>query len=223
MDIFDDLPIILAIFFLVIYILPSVIAFYRNHEYKWFIAGINIILGFSGGGWIIAFTWAVWPKHKSVLKSTHSKSQSKDNNSEGNNSQREFHNSNLVIVSCLLCDQKIRLIMPHSKNEVTCPKCFSLFKLGFTDDGKIYIIETIDSKYRDKSETKLYSIDQCFILLEVNSQASSSAIKAAYKKKIMQYHPDKVENLGPLLKKVAEEETKKINAAYSFLQKNGLV
>ena len=32
----------------------------------------------------------------------------------------------------------------------------------------------------------------------------------------LQYHPDKVEHLGPKLKQIAEEEMKKINEAYAF-------
>ena len=32
----------------------------------------------------------------------------------------------------------------------------------------------------------------------------------------MEYHPDRVAALGPKLREVAEQETKKINAAYEF-------
>lgn len=50
--------------------------------------------------------------------------------------------------------------------------------------------------------------------LEVNPSASLDEIKAAYKKKISQYHPDKVSSLGPEFTPIAEKKTKQINSAY---------
>ena len=44
--------------------------------------------------------------------------------------------------------------------------------------------------------------------------ASEDIIRDAYRSQIAKYHPDKVENLGPEIKKVALEMTQKINAAY---------
>jgi hypothetical protein len=48
-------------------------------------------------------------------------------------------------------------------------------------------------------------------------------VKRQYRELAAQYHPDKVNHLGPKLKEVAEQEMKKINEAYEFFkQKNGL-
>jgi hypothetical protein len=49
-----------------LYFLPTYIAFNRNHEYKWIIFAINAVMGASGLGWLIAFVWAVWPQDKSI-------------------------------------------------------------------------------------------------------------------------------------------------------------
>jgi DnaJ-domain-containing protein 1 len=43
-------------------------------------------------------------------------------------------------------------------------------------------------------------------------------IKRQYYQRITEYHPDKVASLGPKLREVADEETKKINAAYEFFR-----
>jgi DnaJ like chaperone protein len=51
--------------------------------------------------------------------------------------------------------------------------------------------------------------------LEVDSNASLEEIKAAYKRKISQYHPDKVSSLGPEFTPIAEKKTKQINSAYA--------
>jgi DnaJ like chaperone protein len=50
--------------------------------------------------------------------------------------------------------------------------------------------------------------------LDVNPGASLEEIKAAYKRKISQYHPDKVSSLGPEFTLIAEIKTKQINSAY---------
>lgn len=47
---------------LAVYLLPTIIAFCREHHYKWVICGINLVFGFTGIGYLAAFVWAVWPK-----------------------------------------------------------------------------------------------------------------------------------------------------------------
>jgi DnaJ like chaperone protein len=76
-----------------------------------------------------------------------------------------------------------------------------------------------DSKsYSEKQEEKTSS-NSWFEVLGVQEAASLDEIANAYKKKIRQYHPDKVESLGPELKKLAELKSKEINAAYSMAKK----
>ncbi len=55
-------------------------------------------------------------------------------------------------------------------------------------------------------------------VLGVPRGASRKEIHAAYQQKILQYHPDKVADLGDELKEVAERRTKEINAAYAELK-----
>lgn len=60
---FAALGVLLLLF---VYSLPTFIAFRRGHEYKWIIFAINVVLGASGLGWLIAFVWAIWPTTKSL-------------------------------------------------------------------------------------------------------------------------------------------------------------
>ncbi|MGO9686540.1 MAG: J domain-containing protein [Beijerinckiaceae bacterium] len=54
------------------------------------------------------------------------------------------------------------------------------------------------------------------IVLEVSVDASVGEIRAAYHKRISEYHPDKVASLGKEIRKIAERKSKEINVAYSF-------
>jgi len=55
----------------------------------------------------------------------------------------------------------------------------------------------------------------------LNGKPTREQIKSAYRKKISEYHPDKVNGLGDKLKALAEEESKRINLAIEVLKKSG--
>ena len=55
-------------------------------------------------------------------------------------------------------------------------------------------------------------------VLEVSSNASQAEIRAAYQRLVRQYHPDRVADMGPELRALAEERTKEINQAYNRLR-----
>jgi hypothetical protein len=56
-------------------------------------------------------------------------------------------------------------------------------------------------------------------VLEVVSTASPQQITAAYRRKIAQYHPDKVAQMGAEIRGLAELRSRQINAAYDFAMK----
>jgi DnaJ-domain-containing protein 1 len=51
-------------------------------------------------------------------------------------------------------------------------------------------------------------------VLEVSPKASLDEIVVAYRKRISEYHPDKVAQMGEDIRAVAERKSKEINAAY---------
>ncbi|QSB01764.1 J domain-containing protein [Methylomonas sp. EFPC1] len=67
------------------------------------------------------------------------------------------------------------------------------------------------------------SLADCYLILGLTADAIPIDIKAAYKKKISEYHPDRVGVFGEKIKQLAEEETRQINAAYAMLQEQGMV
>jgi hypothetical protein len=77
------------------------------------------------------------------------------------------------------------------------------------------------STFDDRLDELKSNIAKCYEILEVPQNATRSEIKAAFKKKMSSYHPDKVSGLGEKLRKVAEEESKLINVAYQTLKSKG--
>jgi DnaJ-domain-containing protein 1 len=96
---------------------------------------------------------------------------------------------------------------------------FGALILGFT------VVRLAISNIKESKETESSSDDGVdlkeevshrpwYEVLDVDSNASLADIKLAYKRKISQYHPDKVAALGPELTQLAEAKTREINSAY---------
>jgi DnaJ like chaperone protein len=62
-------------------------------------------------------------------------------------------------------------------------------------------------------------IDSAYKVLEISSDATDEEVKAAYRKMAVKYHPDKVEHLGPEIRKSAEEKFQQMQAAYDEIKK----
>src|SRR5262249_54083098 len=57
-------------------------------------------------------------------------------------------------------------------------------------------------------------------VLEIGVMADFEEVQTAYRKKISQYHPDRVAGLGPELQALAEKHSKDINRAYADARKS---
>jgi DnaJ-domain-containing protein 1 len=65
-------------------------------------------------------------------------------------------------------------------------------------------------------DPKQYQAPDWYQVLEVPQTATIDEISAAYRRKIMQYHPDRVETLGAEFKQLAETRTRELNRAYEI-------
>ncbi|MBM0204558.1 superinfection immunity protein [Micromonospora sp. STR1s_5] len=52
--------------FCVLYVLPSIIAFRRQHPNRWLILGLNVFLGETGILWVVALVWALRAAHRPI-------------------------------------------------------------------------------------------------------------------------------------------------------------
>jgi DnaJ like chaperone protein len=87
----------------------------------------------------------------------------------------------------------------------------------------IYDQRTIEAKYmyrnRQSAAASRDAAEQYYAVLGLEPGADMEAIKKAYRKLSMTYHPDKVSHLGDEFRSVAEEKMKEINAAYDYFKK----
>lgn len=119
-------------------------------------------------------------------------------------------------IFCPSCGQQIRFNLPISGNHALCRKCATRFKLDVDVNNNVYITEIKPPE--PEPVGSIQSIEECFAILDIKSDALPMDIRAAYKKHISEYHPDKVEQLGTKIKQLAEEETRRINQAYAMLE-----
>ncbi len=68
------------------------------------------------------------------------------------------------------------------------------------------------------NEKKVFTIDDAYATLSINSSVTIEEIKSAYKQKVKEYHPDRVASLGVELKQLAEQKTQQINKAYDMIK-----
>ena len=55
---FGILSILMFVIAAGVYMLPAIIAFIRKHERRWLIFALDLVLGGTGVGWIVALVWA---------------------------------------------------------------------------------------------------------------------------------------------------------------------
>lgn len=67
----------------------------------------------------------------------------------------------------------------------------------------------------NQSQSKYKVPTQWYEILEVPESSSLAEIKLAYRMKIQQYHPDRLEGMAPELRKLGLEKSQEINAAYT--------
>jgi len=151
---------------------------------------------------------------KNPYKDSASKSESH------NNSSTSIKHQNTSI-SCPTCSVRINLANPTLKEKILCTNCRAALEINVDSKGQFYAAKTQANNKTEGDEDFVNTVEECFALLEISSESTPFQIKAVYRKKLAEYHPDKVEKLGSRLKEIADKETKKLNSAYTLLKDKG--
>gem|GEM_PF-3083852 len=171
--------------------------------------------------WLNKAVDADYPNSDKILQKAYrekNKQQKEQNNS--NEEQCESHSkkqqASSQIINCPSCEKSLVIPNPIPKGNGICTKCFGKFRLKTDSHGNIQIYSIVE---KTKNYIQLPQTDhEAREVLSILTHDGATLIRQAYKNKMGDYHPDKVNNLGVKLKKLAEHESKRINAAYDLLK-----
>jgi hypothetical protein len=150
---------------------------------------------------------------------SHSKTSSDPEKTKKPHKQAKSENSK--IIRCPYCRKKLRIKVPIPVDKGKCPACSGKFHIK--EDGKGNIkVERDEPKNKSSYAGRHTTVDGCYKVLGISPTATPEEVRASYRKKIREYHPDRVAGLGEKLRKMADEESKQINKAYSELKTKGL-
>ncbi len=96
--------------------------------------------------------------------------------------------------------------------------------VGYYDevkDLKRIIDELDDNPVNQNNGTDVFEkIDNnsAYLILKIDKSAGIEEIKSAYKRRIKEYHPDRLQNFGEEIRNLANIKTKQINLAYSLIK-----
>ena len=120
---------------------------------------------------------------------------------------------------CPSCGVRLQIPEPPVAMAGRCGSCKNRFQLGYDRQGRL-VIEKLQGTGMSRRAGQ--SLDDCFQVIGVPRSASAREIKTAYRRRIREYHPDRVAHLGTDLRQLAEQKARTINKAYSVLKDNGL-
>jgi DnaJ like chaperone protein len=69
----------------------------------------------------------------------------------------------------------------------------------------------------DAEPKKMDPIEEACRTLQLTQPYTAEQLRAAYRQRMSQYHPDKVDSLGPEFRELAESKSKEINRAFDLL------
>jgi uncharacterized Zn finger protein (UPF0148 family) len=157
----------------------------------------------------------IWAEIARVLENAQGFGSSRKSNERSKHAEK-------VVVTCPSCAQKL-FVPADLTGTVTCPTCGTHFPHGTrsNDDQS----NNSDHRQNERSTPTLQDSDilAYFETLGLDHETLGLEIKKAYKKRISEYHPDKVSTLGAELREVAERKSKEVNDAYRRLKALGLV
>lgn len=118
--------------------------------------------------------------------------------------------------ACVSCSTTIRIRDSAKSGTLKCPVCGIRLSVRIVD-GKPNVEKEQEQAKATPSE-KQESESLCQIL-GVSLDCSAQELKAAYRRKLKEYHPDRVADMGAEIQMLAERKTKEINSAYEQLCK----
>jgi DnaJ like chaperone protein len=125
--------------------------------------------------------------------------------------------------ACVVCGVGVRF--PLREAHFRCPKCKSEYKVARVSAAPLAFLlipERVPTSHASEAPNSKRSVSPqvraAFVLFGLEETTTQDRIRQAYRESVSLYHPDKVSHLGAELRQLAEEKTKRFNAAFRVLQ-----
>jgi hypothetical protein len=118
---------------------------------------------------------------------------------------------------CLGCGTTIRVPHQGTGGTLKCPTCGIRLKISLVKGEPCVEKVQEQSKATPIKSGEPVTPNQ---VLGVGLNCTYEELKAAYRRKLKKYHPDRVADMGVEIQSLAETKTKEINSAYEQLCKN---
>ncbi len=130
-------------------------------------------------------------------------------------------NEGTTIRHCPSCSMKVKVPISPPGPIGKCMHCNAIFKVHLAGTESLYLTKNYRDDNSNMQSNHQPVFKEYYDVIGVESNASPDDVKRAYRKRIREYHPDKVANLGEELKQLAEKKTRLINEAYNALKQQG--
>jgi hypothetical protein len=122
------------------------------------------------------------------------------------------------LLKCKACATTLRIPVRSGRNSYACPKCGQAFETRLEED-LLDVVFTLDNESTSAELPPAeMTVESACEFLGLNWPKSLEEIKKAWRLLNQEYHPDRHQQLPDRLKKAADEEVKRINIAYRFLE-----
>jgi len=119
----------------------------------------------------------------------------------------------IALADGTISDKEVNVIAQIAQQLRIPEREFYAIKAMFMHQG-----QQRQSSSSSRMRTSSYSLKTAYTILEIDTTATDSEVKKAYRTLAKKYHPDKLQHLGKIHVEAAEEKFKKIQEAYEKIR-----
>ena len=93
-----------------------------------------------------------------------------------------------------------------------------LIGLSYLVVSALRFFRTVTNPQTSQEAERVDQENRYLRILGVQAKASSEQIKKAYRKRIAEYHPDKVQRMAPEIRELAQKRTAELTEAYTYFK-----
>lgn len=140
------------------------------------------------------------------------------------NANRNSHSPSYIVFRCPNCQSRIRLTAStanHDAQYFRCTNCGQRYCLTIPEsDGIAFLVTQVPfNDFQPSGASRPSHIVSALRALDLSADCSWNEVLQRYRNLVAQYHPDKVQHLGPELQQLAAKKTKEYNRVFELLER----